>query len=105
MPVTNCYLPPICKRGALKEKGLPQPGALVALSPSVTQVDQFPSYTENAKTDYMLRTNVAEGKIKVVYGDKRDDLDYLRQPTISPLYGDFAGLPPVILSASDTEVY
>lgn len=88
----------------LKEKGLPQPRALVALSPSVTQVDQFPSYRENAKTDYMLRTGVAEGKIKVVYGDKRDDLDYLRQPTISPLYGDFTGLPPVILSASDTEV-
>lgn len=88
----------------LKEKGLPQPGALVALSPSVTQVDQFPSYKENAKTDYMLRTSVAEGKIKVVYGERKNDLEYLRQPTISPLYGDFTGLPPVILSASDTEV-
>lgn len=88
----------------LKEKGLPQPGALVALSPSVTQVDQFPSYKENAKTDYMLRTAVAEGKIKVVYGERKNDLEYLRQPTISPLYGDFTGLPPVILSASDTEV-
>ena len=88
----------------LKEKGLPQPKALVALSPCVTQEDQFPSYTQNAATDYMLRTAVTEGKIKVVFGKRANDLEYLRQPTISPLYGDFNGLPPVIFSASDTEV-
>lgn len=88
----------------LKEKGLPQPKALVALSPCVTQADQFPSYTANAATDYMLRTAVAEGKIKVVFGERANDLEYLRQPTISPLYGDFSGLPPVFFSASDTEV-
>ena len=88
----------------LKEKGLPQPRALAALSPCVTQADQFPSYTQNAATDYMLRTAVAEGKIKVVFGSRADDLEYLRQPTISPLYGDFSGLPPVLFSASDTEV-
>ena len=35
---------------------------------------------------------------------RADDLEYLRQPTISPLYGDFSGLPPVFFSASDTEV-
>ena len=52
----------------------------------------------------MLRTAVAEGKIKVVFGSRANDLEYLRQPTISPLYGDFSGLPPVFFSASDTEV-
>ena len=76
----------------------------MVLSPCVTQADQFPSYTANAATDYMLRTAVAEGKIKVVFGSRADDLEYLRQPTISPLYGDFNGLPPVLFSASDTEV-
>ena len=40
----------------------------------------------------------------MVFGDRANDLAYLRQPTISPLYGDFAGLPPVFFSASDTEV-
>ena len=88
----------------LKEKELPQPRALVALSPCVTQADQFPSYTQNAATDYMLRTAVAEGKIKIVFGSRANDLEYLRQPTISPLYGDFSGLPPVLFSVSDTEV-
>ena len=88
----------------LKEKELPQPRALVALSPCVTQADRFPSYTQNAATDYMLRTAVAEGKIKIVFGSRANDLEYLRQPTISPLYGDFSGLPPVFFSASDTEV-
>ena len=33
-----------------------------------------------------------------------NDLEYLRQPAISPLYGDFSGLPPVFFSVSDTEV-
>lgn len=88
----------------LKEKGLPQSKALVALSPCVTQVDLFSSYIENAATDYMLRSSVAEGKIKVVFGNRANDLDYLRKPTISPLYGDFTGLPPIIFSVSDTEV-
>lgn len=88
----------------LKEKELPQSKALVALSPCVTQVDLFSSYIENAATDYMLRSSVAEGKIKVVFGNRANDLDYLRKPTISPLYGDFTGLPPIIFSVSDTEV-
>lgn len=52
----------------------------------------------------MLRSSVAEGKIKVVFGNRANDLDYLRKPTISPLYGDFTGLPPIIFSVSDTEV-
>ena len=52
----------------------------------------------------MLRTAVTEGKIKFVFGSRSGDLEYLRQPTISPLYGDFTGLPPVFFSASDTEV-
>ena len=76
----------------LKEKGLPLPKALVAFSPCVTQADQFPSYTENAAADYMLRTSVMEGKIKVVFGSRVNDLEYLRQPAISPLYGDFSDL-------------
>lgn len=88
----------------LKEKRLPQPKALVALSPCVTQIDQFPSYINNAATDYMLRNTVAEGKIKIVFGKHANDLEYLSQPVISPLYGDFSELPPVILSVSDTEV-
>lgn len=87
----------------MKEKKLPQPRALVALSPCVTQADRFPSHTQNATTDYMLRTAVSDGKIKVVFGSRANDLEYLRRPTISPLYGDFSKLPPVFFSASDTE--
>lgn len=88
----------------LKEKSLPQPKAMVALSPCTTQVDRLPSHTANAATDFMLRNAVAEGKIKIVFGSRANDTEYLRQPTISPLYGDFSGLPPVLFSASDTEV-
>ena len=88
----------------LAEKGPAQPRAHSALSPCVTQAEQLPSYTGNAATDYMLRSSVADGKIKIVYGDRANDPEFLRKSTVSPLYGDFTELPPVVLSVSDTEV-
>lgn len=88
----------------LKEKELPMPKALVAFSPCLTHAEKLPSHTSNEKTDYMLRSSIADGKIKVIFGANSNDAAYLRQPTISPLYGDYAGLPPVFFSVSDSEV-
>lgn len=86
----------------LKEKGLPLPKAIAAFSPCVTMAESLPSHTANIKTDYMLRSAVAEGKIKVVFGGKETE-ELLRRPCVSPLYGNYVGFPPVFLSASDTE--
>jgi acetyl esterase/lipase len=87
----------------LKERNLPQPKAIVSFSPCVTHSDIMPSHTYNIKTDYMLRDAVRNGEIKVVFGDN-NDVETLRNPTISPLYGDYSNLPPIFLSASDSEV-
>ncbi len=50
----------------------------------------------------MLRSSVADGKIRVVFGGNETEA-LLRNPVVSPLYGDYTDLPPVFLSASDTE--
>lgn len=87
----------------LKEKNLPQPRAIAAFSPCLTMVDTFPSHKANIKTDYMLRDSIEQKKLHVVFeGDLTEQM--LRSPEVSPLYGDYAGLPPIFLSASDTEV-
>lgn len=51
----------------------------------------------------MPRNSVAEGGIRVAFGGNTDE-KFLRSPLVSPLYGDYSGLPPVFLSASDTGV-
>lgn len=87
----------------LKQRGMAQPKGIVALSASVTQAEVLASHRANADTDYMLRHAVEQGQLRLVYGKHRDDRAFLRDPIVSPLYGDYAGLPPVFLSASDTE--
>ena len=40
--------------------------------------------------------------IALYLGDKADE--YLTHPYCSPLFGDFTGLPPLLISAGDAEV-
>ena len=85
-----------------KQKGLPLPAAVIALSPATSQVDDLPSHTGNIPTDYMLRDAVAAGICDVLF-EKPADREVLKDPLLSPYYGDYEGLPPVFLSASDSE--
>ena len=87
----------------LKELGLPQPKAIVSFSPCVNQAEHYPSHFENAKTDYMLRDAVAKGMGEPVFGERSTDMNFLRIPCVSTIYGDYAGLPPIFLSVSDYE--
>ena len=87
---------------ALKERGIAMPRAVAAFSPCVNQAEHYPSHSGNAKTDYMLRDKVFKGMQEPVFGKNAPD-EILRNPLASPVYGDFEGLPPVFLSASDTE--
>ena len=86
----------------LKERGLPMPKASAALSPCTTQAENLPSHSSNISTDYMLGDSVYRMECRVVFGPDYTE-EQLREPSASPLYADFAGLPPVFLSASDSE--
>ena len=87
----------------LKEKGLPFPRAIAVFSPATSFAEHYPSHTANIKTDTMLRDAVAKGIGEPVFG-KDAPKSLLRSPYVSPIFGDYKGLPPIFISVSDTEV-
>ncbi|MBR5049697.1 MAG: alpha/beta hydrolase, partial [Erysipelotrichaceae bacterium] len=86
-----------------RDEGLPKPMAVVAFSPATDNYEALPSHTANIASDYMLTDAVAKGIAQVMF-DHDPTKEELTQPLLSPLYGDYRGLPPIHLSASDSEV-
>ena len=84
---------------SIKARGMRMPAGAVLLSPWTDLAATGASLDENEKSDAMFK------KLYIVEGAKR----YLvgadpKAPLASPLYGDLAGLPPVMIFASDSEV-
>jgi monoterpene epsilon-lactone hydrolase len=84
---------------ALKQAGKPLPGAAVALSPATDLAFKGASYITRLKTDPIL-ANLDSTSIVP---------DYIREhnphePTISPIYADLHGLPPILIHVGDNEV-
>lgn len=85
---------------AIKEQGLPQPVAGFAISPLLDLAGTGESYDSNDGVDPLIDRNMAVEMGKVYIGD----LDPTVTPLASALYGDHAGLPPLLLLASNSEV-
>jgi acetyl esterase/lipase len=83
----------------LRDRGMPLPAAAVALSP----------WTDLALTGASLRRNAAADPM-----ENPDDIPFLvscylgdadpRDPGVSPLYGDPAGLPPTLIQVGGDEI-
>ena len=86
----------------LKDGNVPLPKAIVSFSPCTDQYSDLLSHTKNIKTDYMLKDAVAKGLTDVLFEEKIDR-ESLKDYLLSPYYGDYKDLPPIYLSASDTE--
>ena len=86
----------------VRDRGLPLPKAVVAFSPATDQAVDLPSHRNNIKTDYMLKDMVARGLTEVLF-DHQATQEELKDPLLSPYYGSYEDLPPVFLSASDSE--
>jgi acetyl esterase/lipase len=84
---------------ALKDDGAPLPAAVVLLSPWTDLEGTGESRTTRAEADPMIIPESELGASRLYAGD-RD----LREPLISPLYGDLAGLPPMLVHVGDREV-
>ncbi len=85
---------------ALKKQGLPQPRAAFCLSPFADMTQTSPSLISNARSSHMFHANALkrmEQYLTEETGDARD-------PSISPLFGDYAGLPPLFFQVADTEL-
>ena len=79
------------------------PKAVIALSPCTDQYAPLHSHHANIKTDTMLGDAVEKGLTDVLF-DEKPSKEQLKDPYLSPYYGNFAGLPPIYLSCSDSEV-
>jgi len=84
---------------SLHQLGLPQPAAAVCLSPWTDLTCSGESWTTNAKVDFMLK-RIPAFKSAEIYFREADP----RAPLVSPLYGDPAGLPPLLIQVGSEEV-
>jgi acetyl esterase/lipase len=85
---------------ALKERGLPLPAAAWLLSPAVDLTDQRPSWQNNAPFDYLSPMLGHLDEFVPAYLGQADPL----QPLASPIRGDLAGLPPLLIHVGEREV-
>jgi len=83
----------------LREFQMPLPACTVLLSPYLDLTGTGESRENNSKNDRFL--DVFEmRRWAEMYADGHD----LADPLISPLFGDVAGLPPMLIQASESEV-
>jgi monoterpene epsilon-lactone hydrolase len=83
----------------VKAEGLPLPARAFLLSPWADLAATGASIEENAAADPMLpAARIADAASLYAGVTPRD------HPLVSPLYGDYAGLPPLLLLAGSTEI-
>jgi acetyl esterase/lipase len=83
----------------LRELNLPLPVAFVAYSPWTDLTHSGESIARNAERDVAIPVAML-APLAQMYAGEND----LRDPLISPLFGDYAGLPPMQLHAAQDEV-
>jgi acetyl esterase/lipase len=85
---------------ALRERGLPAPAGLVLLSPWTDLASTGESLTTNIGKDLLLRQIAADAPSIDWYVGSDD----VKNPLISPLYGDFTGFPPFVVHVGGDEL-
>jgi acetyl esterase/lipase len=86
---------------AIKERKLPMPACAYMLSPLLDVSDHAPSRWKNALSDTALPAPKARAlNPRPLYlGENAPD-----DPLVSPINGNFAGLPPMYVQVSDSEM-
>jgi len=84
----------------LRDEGRPLPKAAAAFAPATDFLGRSPSRQERAHLDPMIDPErIAD--IRALYIQDDTPLDH---PYVSPVYGDFTGLPPFLVHAGEREV-
>jgi monoterpene epsilon-lactone hydrolase len=81
----------------LRDQGRPLPRGAVLFSPYTDLEHTAPSIWENAATDYLPLGTVSPNVAYLGDHDPRD-------PLASPMYGDFTGIPPLLIFAGGREM-
>lgn len=91
----------LCLAAAMKlrDTGKPVPGGVAMLSPWTDLTMSSESYIRNVHRD-PVNDYRFDRKCARAYADGKD----LRDPLISPLFGDFSGLPPLFIHGGTEEI-
>lgn len=84
---------------AMRDRGMQMPACAVAISPVTDFVRSGASYKENAAIDPLVTDDLMAALGATYCGD----IDP-RDPGVSPLYGDWSGLPPLLVLAGEIEM-
>ena len=85
-----------------KAEGLPMPGAIAPCTPWSDMTETGDSYRTNEWVDNVLVSYDGYlGRAAKLYANGHD----LKDPQLSPIYGDFHGLPPAILTAGTRDLF
>jgi acetyl esterase/lipase len=85
---------------ALREKGLPLPGRVIAFSPWLDMENSGETLVTNDETDALISVPLLEGMIAGVLADGQIDPT---TPLANPLYADLTGFPPLYINAGSRE--
>jgi len=84
---------------SLRDAELPLPAAAVCLSPWTDLTCTGASWETNRKTDVMLDPGTLRKSAELYLGEANP-----RTPLASPLYGDYHGLPPLLIQVGSEEL-
>jgi monoterpene epsilon-lactone hydrolase len=85
---------------SLRDRGAPLPDGAIVMSPATDFLCRGESMQTRAGVDPLLTADSVP-KCAAVYLRHGEDL---ADPLVSPLYGDLAGLPPLLIQVGDAEV-
>jgi acetyl esterase/lipase len=84
---------------AIRAAGLPQPAGLFVISPWADLTQTGPSYDAFADVD-LICSRAELDRMAALYCDHADRTN----PLVSPLFGDFAGLAPLLIHVGSDEI-
>ena len=84
----------------LRDHGMELPAGLCTLSPVGALDDSMPSRKERVDRDCIIGADFTE-EMQITYIGDHD----VRTPYLSPIYGDFTGLPPIWMCVGTEEVF
>lgn len=84
----------------VRDLQLPLPAAVIAISPATDFTGGSPSLVSRASVDPIIKPQVLPALIPVYLGTGTGPT----HPYASPLFGDYHGMPPLLLQVGDAEV-
>lgn len=84
----------------IRDAKLPLPACGIAISPLTDFTASGESRVTNAPIDPLVTADMLEAMAATYCGDKDR-----RDPTLSPLFGNWTGLPPIMIFAGEIEVF